>query len=250
MPSDKQRLDQLLIKRGLAVDAAAARALIGAGRVLVGTSTDCKAGTLVAADSEIRLRKSSPYVSRSGEKLAGGLRDFHLDPSGWICADIGCSTGGFTDCLLQQGAARVYSVDVGYGLLAWKLRQDQRVVVLERTNARLLTKAQIPDPLDLVVIDASFISLQLLLPPLLPLFDGPAQIVALVKPQFELPKSKVGAGGIVREQHLHAEVLLEMSRFAGEIGLTCVGSAAADICGAKGNQEFLLHLISCIGQQE
>ncbi len=243
--SNKRRLDLLLIERGLAADIAEARALIGAGQVLVGTRADCKAGTLVALASELRLRKEkSPYVSRSGAKLAGGLRDFSIDPSGWICADIGCSTGGFTDCLLQQGAARVYSVDVGYGLLAWKLRQDPRVVVLERTNARLLSATQIPDPLHLAVIDASFISLQLLLPPLLPLFNGPVRIVALVKPQFELPKEKVGAGGIVREPLLREEALAAISQFAAEIGLACVGRAAADICGSGGNQEFLLHFTS------
>jgi 23S rRNA (cytidine1920-2'-O)/16S rRNA (cytidine1409-2'-O)-methyltransferase len=243
--SSKRRLDLLLTERCLAAHVVEARALIGAGHVLVGTRADCKAGTLVPADSDIQLRKKKfPYVSRSGEKLAGGLRDFGLDPAGWVCADIGCSTGGFTDCLLQRGAARVYSVDVGYGLLAWKLRHDRRVVVLERTNARLLTAVQIPDPLNLAVIDASFISLQLLLPPLLPLFSGAARIVALVKPQFELPKHKVGAGGIVREPHLHEEALAAISRFAREIGLTCIGSAAADVCGAGGNQEFLLHFIS------
>lgn len=243
--SSKQRLDQLLTARGLAENLAEARALIGAGQVLVGTRADCKAGTLVAAESELRLRnEKSPYVSRSGAKLAGGLRDFGIDPTGWICADIGCSTGGFTDCLLQQGAARVYSVDVGYGLLAWKLRQDQRVVVLERTNARLLSPAQIPEPLHLAVIDASFISLQLLLPPLLPLFNKMVQIVALLKPQFELPKEKVGAGGIVREPQLREEALAAISRFAAAIGLACVGSTAADVCGAKGNQEFLLHFTS------
>ncbi|CAK8714767.1 MAG: 23S rRNA (cytidine1920-2'-O)/16S rRNA (cytidine1409-2'-O)-methyltransferase [Candidatus Electronema aureum] len=244
MPA-KKRLDLLLTERGIAADSAKAAALIGAGRVLVGTRSDCKAGSLIAVDSEIKLKKSAAYVSRSGEKLAGGLRDFALNPSGWICADIGCSTGGFTDCLLQHGAARVYSVDVGYGLLAWKLRQNQRVTVLERTNARHLNKEQIPEALDLAVIDASFISLQLLMPPLLPLFgrDG-ARILALVKPQFELPKDKVGTGGIVREQHLHEEVLAGIRQFAASIGFVCVGSVAADICGAGGNQEFLLYFKS------
>lgn len=244
----KKRLDLLLAERGLAADAAEAAALIGAGRVLVGTRSDCKAGTLVAADSELRVKAQPPYVSRSGAKLAGGLRDLGIDPAGWICADIGASTGGFTDCLLQHGAARVYSVDVGYGLLAWKLRQDRRVVVLERTNARHLSKEQIPEPLDLAVLDASFISLQLLLPPLLPLFSGAVQILALVKPQFELPKDKVGAGGIVREPQLHEEALAGIRRFAAELGLACVGGAAASVCGAGGNQEYLLHLRTVLHQ--
>lgn len=244
--SQKKRLDLLLVERCLAANTDKATALIGAGLVLVGTHSDCKAGTLVAVDSDIRVRTQPPYVSRSGSKLAGGLRDLGIDPTGWICADIGCSTGGFTDCLLQHGAALVYSVDVGYGLLAWKLRQDKRVVVMERTNARHLTKTQIPDPLDFAVLDASFISLQLLLPPLLPLFGGPAQILALVKPQFELPKSKVGAGGIVREPQLHEEALTGIRRFAAEIGLACIGSTAASVCGAGGNQEYLLHFATVL----
>ncbi len=244
MPA-KQRLDLLLTERGLAADQAEARALIGAGYVLVNTRSDCKAGSLVAADCEIRLReRKSAYVSRSGEKLAGGLRKLAIDPSGWVCADIGASTGGFTDCLLQHGAAKVYSVDVGYGLLAWKLRQDQRVKVLERTNARFLSQEQIPEPLDLAVIDASFISLQLLLPPLLPLFRSGARILALVKPQFELPKDKVGAGGIVRESGLHHEAMSAVRRAGEALGLTCVRSAAAAVCGTKGNQEFLLYFTS------
>jgi 23S rRNA (cytidine1920-2'-O)/16S rRNA (cytidine1409-2'-O)-methyltransferase len=243
MPA-RQRLDLLLTERGLAADQAEAQALIGAGQVLVNTRSDCKAGSLVAENCEIRLRKKAAYVSRSGEKLAGGLRELALDPSGWVCADIGASTGGFTDCLLQHGAAKVYSVDVGYGLLAWKLRQDRRVTVLERTNARFLSQEQIPEPLDLAVIDASFISLQLLLPPLLPLFNGGARILALVKPQFELPKDKVGAGGIVRESSLHQEAMSAIKQAGRELGLTWVSSAAAAVCGARGNQEFLLYFTS------
>ncbi|WP_417912686.1 TlyA family RNA methyltransferase [Candidatus Electronema sp. TJ] len=241
---EKKRLDLLLTKRGLAADLREAQALIGAGCVLVNTRADCKAGTPVAEDSDIQLRKKSAYVSRSGEKLAGGLRDMGIDPSGWICADIGCSTGGFTDCLLQHGAARVYSVDVGYGLLAWKLRQDRRVTVLERTNARYLSKEQIPESLNFAVLDASFISLQLLLPPLLPLFSNIVKILALVKPQFELPKDKVGAGGIVREPQLRKEAVAGIQQFAEAAGLVCAGIAAASVCGAGGNQEFLLYLKS------
>jgi len=241
---EKKRLDLLLTERGLAADLREAQALIGAGQVLVNTRADCKAGTPVAADSEIHVKTPPRYVSRSGWKLAGGLRDLGIDPAGWTCADIGCSTGGFTDCLLQRGAARVYSVDVGYGLLAWKLRQDRRVIVLERTNARHLSKEQIPEPLDFAVLDASFISLQLLLPPLLPLFGGTVQILALVKPQFELPKDKVGAGGVVREPQLREEAVAGIRQFAEAAGLLCAGTAAAAVCGARGNQEFLLHLKS------
>lgn len=197
----KKRLDQLLIERGLAVDLKKAQALIGAGQVIVNTRTDYKAGSLVPKDSEVRVRKSSPFVSRGGEKLAGGLKQLGIVPAGWVCADIGCSTGGFTDCLLWNGAARVYAVDVGYGLLAWKLRQDERVILHERTNARYLTRQHIPEPLDLVVLDASFISLRSLLPPLLPLFGGLVRILALVKPQFELARDKVGTGGLCGNVH-------------------------------------------------
>jgi 23S rRNA (cytidine1920-2'-O)/16S rRNA (cytidine1409-2'-O)-methyltransferase len=240
----KKRLDSLLVEQQLAPDLVHARALIGAGQVLVNTKADCTAGTLVPEFSDLRLRKQARFVSRSGEKLAGGLEDFAIDPRGWCCADIGASTGGFTDCLLQAGAARVYSVDVGYGLLAWKLRKDQRVAVLERTNARYLNREQIPEPLDFAVVDASFISLQWLLPPLPPLFGGAVRIVALVKPQFELPQDKIGPGGIVREQELHQEAIHKVQALAAPLGLVCAGQAVARICGAKGNQEFLLYFKS------
>jgi 23S rRNA (cytidine1920-2'-O)/16S rRNA (cytidine1409-2'-O)-methyltransferase len=243
----KKRLDLLLLEQQLAPDLTRARALIGAGQVLVNTRADCTAGTLIAEHSEIRLRKQARFVSRSGEKLAGGLHDLGIDPRGWLCADIGASTGGFTDCLLQTGAARVYSVDVGYGLLAWKLRQDQRVVLLERTNARSLSKEQIPEPLDFAVIDASFISLHWLVPPLLPLFGGAVRILALVKPQFELPQDKVGPGGVVREEALHQEAIYKVRALAETLGLVCAGQTAARLCGRKGNQEFLLYFQSRTG---
>ncbi len=240
----KKRLDGLLVERGIAVDITEARALIGAGKVLVNTRSDYKAGSLVSADSEIAARQRSPYVSRGGEKLKGGLQGLDVDPTGWICADIGCSTGGFTDCLLQRGASRVYCVDVGYGLLDWKLRSDDRVVVLERTNARYLTAQQIPEALDFAVIDASFISLQQLLAPLVPLFADRVRIMALVKPQFELPRDKVGPGGIVRESGLHEEAMAMVRQFGREAGLSFRGGVASPICGARGNQEFLLYFTS------
>lgn len=239
----KKRLDQLLIEQGLAVDLKKAQALIGAGQVLVNTRNDCKAGSLVPVDSEIRLRpKKTSFVSRGGEKLAGALRQLGINPVNWVCADIGCSTGGFTDCLLRNGAAQVYAVDVGYGLLDWKLRQDERVILHERTNARYLNREHIPVPLDLAVMDASFISLRPLLPPLLPLFGPVIRILALVKPQFELAQEQIGAGGIVREVQLHREAVDSVKRFAGELGLRCRGEVASTICGAKGNQEFLLYV--------
>ena len=240
----KKRLDALLVDRGLAGDIRQSRALIGAGQVLVNTRTDYKAGSLLSVDSEIIVKQKPRFVSRAGEKLEGGLKGLAIDPSGWICADIGCSTGGFTDCLLQWGAGRVYSVDVGYGLLDWKLRQDERVIVLERTNARYLSREQIPEPLDLAVIDASFISLQQLLSPLLPLFGTQVRIMVLVKPQFELPREKVGQGGIVRDDVLHKEAVTMVKGFGKEAGLVCRGEIASPVRGTKGNQEFVLYFTS------
>ncbi len=240
----KKRLDLLLTELDLARDIVEARALIGAGQVLVNTRSDYKAGSPVAVDSEIRVKRKSRFVSRGGEKLAGGLDDLAIDPTGWICADIGASTGGFTDCLLQSGASRVYSVDVGYGLLDWKLRQDRRVIVLERTNARYISRDHIPEAIDFAVIDASFISLQQLLLPLLPLFGDRVQILALVKPQFELPREKVAKGGVVKNNRLHEEAMSMVKQFAGQAGLTCRGMTPSSICGTKGNQEFLLHFTS------
>jgi 23S rRNA (cytidine1920-2'-O)/16S rRNA (cytidine1409-2'-O)-methyltransferase len=240
----KKRLDVLLVERGLAADITQSRALIGAGKVLVNTRADYKAGSLLPVDSEIIVKQKPRFVSRGGEKLEGGLKGLAIEPRGWICADIGCSTGGFTDCLLQRGACRVYSVDVGYGLLDWKLRQDERVIVLERTNARYLNREQIPETLDFAVIDASFISLQQLLSPLLPLFGAQVRIMVLVKPQFELPREKVGQGGIVRENVLHEEAVTMVNQFGKEVGLVCRGVVASPVRGARGNQEFLLYFTS------
>jgi 23S rRNA (cytidine1920-2'-O)/16S rRNA (cytidine1409-2'-O)-methyltransferase len=240
----KKRLDALLVERALAADDTEARALIGAGLVLVNTGNHYKAGSLVPADAEVTVKKRRRFVSRGGEKLEGGLRELNVDPGGWICADIGCSTGGFTDCLLQHGAARVYAVDVGYGLLDWKLRQDKRVVVLERTNARYLTEKELPEPLDFAVMDASFISLGRLLEPLLPFFGRKIRIMALVKPQFELPRKKVGPGGIVRQAELHEEAVDRVSEFGKRAGLQVKGAVASPVCGARGNREFLLYFTS------
>ena len=240
----KNRLDSTLVERGLVTDLTMARALIGAGQVLVNTRTDFKAGSFVPIDSEILVKQQPRFVSRGGEKLEGGLAGLGLVPKGWICADIGCSTGGFTDCLLQHGAARVFCVDVGYGVLDWKLRQDKRVVVLERTNARYLTGEQVNVPLDFAVIDASFISLQQLFMPLVPLFGGIIRIMALVKPQFELPRENIGLGGIVRDKVLHEKAMSMVKEFGTEAGLAFRGGIASPICGARGNQEFLLYFTS------
>jgi 23S rRNA (cytidine1920-2'-O)/16S rRNA (cytidine1409-2'-O)-methyltransferase len=240
----KIRLDRLLVDRELAADIRESCALIGAGQVLVNTRSDYKAGSYVREDSDIKVKQRPRFVSRGGEKLEGGLLGLLIDPQGWICADIGCSTGGFTDCLLQRGAARVYCVDVGYGLLDWKLRNDDRVAVLERTNARYINEEHIPESLDFAVIDASFISLQQLIMPLVPLFGDKVRIMALVKPQFELPREKVGQGGIVRESSLHEEAMSMVRQFGQEAGLSFRGGVASPICGAGGNQEFLLYFTS------
>jgi 23S rRNA (cytidine1920-2'-O)/16S rRNA (cytidine1409-2'-O)-methyltransferase len=241
--SIKQRLDKLMVEKGLAPSREKAQALIMAGQVVVGDHAAQKAGQQVTPEAEIRIKgEVMPYVSRGGLKLAQGLDTFVVDPAGRIAIDVGASTGGFTDCLLQRGAARVYAVDVGYGQLAWKLREDPRVVVMEKTNIRHLQPEQL-DPLpDLAVIDASFISLNLVLPPTLALLKRPAEVVALVKPQFEVGKGAVGKGGIVRDPKLHEEVLASMERLAAELGAELLGICDSPITGADGNREFLMGL--------
>jgi len=238
----KIRLDELLVRRGLASDRRQAGAFIGAGKVLVNDFPADKPGTAYDEQCLIRLKTVKKYVGRGGEKLAAALDGFRLDPTGMICADIGCSTGGLTECLLQNGARLVYSVDVGYGVLDWKLRQDKRVVVLERTNARYLSREHIPLPLDLAVLDASFISLAKLLRPLLLLFGETIRILALVKPQFELPRHKVEQGGVVRDSSLHEEAVAKVLAHGAEIGLRSMGVVPSPITGAKGNREFLVLL--------
>lgn len=239
----KQRLDTLLVGRGLAVDLDQAQRLIGAGAVLVNEMRCDKAGSLVGEAARISVKSSRKYVSRGGEKLESALQGLALDLTGWICADIGSSTGGFTDCLLQHGAGQVYCVDVGYGLLDWKLRQDQRVVVLERTNARYLSRELIPPALDLAVIDASFISLEPLLPPLLPFFAGKSvRILALVKPQFQLPRELVAKGGVINDAALHQQALAMVQQFGENLGLVCERVVPSGVRGAKGNQEFFMLL--------
>ncbi|PIE55701.1 MAG: TlyA family rRNA (cytidine-2'-O)-methyltransferase [Desulfobulbus propionicus] len=238
----KLRLDELLVQRRLAADLKVARALALAGRVMVNEQRCDKPGFSVSPEVEVRVRATRRYVSRSGDKLDGALERFRVNPSGRICVDVGAATGGFTDCLLQRGAKKVYAVDVGYGILAWKLRSDSRVIVLERTNARYLDRKAVPDPVDLAVIDASFISLELLLPPLVPLFKGPPCIVALVKPQFELARDKVAAGGVVTGDALHREAIAKVCACAQRLALPCQGVVPAEVTGVKGNQEYLLLL--------
>ncbi len=240
----RKRLDALLVERGLAKDREEARLLIAGQRVLVNGTYAGKGATRVLADCRLELEQRKTYVSRGGDKLAAGLAHFAVDPAGWICADVGCSTGGFTDCLLQHGAARVYSVDVGYGVLDWTLRSDERVVVRERTNARYLTEQEIPEPLDLGVIDASFISLHLLLEPLAALFGQEVRIISLVKPQFELPREQVARGGVVRRRELHARAVAMVEEYVRGAGLRCRGVVESPVRGAKGNLEFLMYITS------
>ncbi len=236
----KLRLDVLLLQRGLVDSREQGRRLIEAGQVLVGDQLIDKPGTQVPADAEVRLKASLPYVSRGGLKLAAALESFAIDPAGKVCVDVGASTGGFTDCLLQHGASRVYAVDVGYGQLAWSLRQDSRVVVLERTNIRYLES--LPEPCDLATIDVSFISLELVLPVVLRLLKPGADIVALVKPQFEAGKDQVGKGGVIRDPAVHRAVLEKICRWAEANGLSVMGLVRSPLLGPAGNIEFLAHL--------
>lgn len=240
----KVRLDKLLLEKNLAPTRQKAQALIAAGQVLVNEKLADKAGTMVDDSVNVTVKEICPYVSRGGYKLEAGLSGFNIDPTGCICLDIGASTGGFTDCLLQNGAAKVYAVDVGYGQLAWKLRQDNRVVIMERTNARNLTVADFDDLIDLAVMDASFISLKILIPPLLPLFRGKKSILALIKPQFEVGRGKVGKGGVVRDPALHEDVITGIIDFCKTLKLQSCGVIPSPILGPKGNKEFLIHLIS------
>lgn len=243
MNSTKHRLDKLMVERGLAPSREKAQALIMAGQVVVGDHAAEKAGQQVTAEVEIRIKGDLlPFVSRGGLKLEKGLVTFGIDPDGRIAIDVGASTGGFTDCLLQRGAAKVYAVDVGYGQLAWKLREDPRVVVMEKTNIRNLQPEQLEPLPDLAVIDASFISLNLVLPPTLFLLKKPAEVIALIKPQFEVGKGAVGKGGIVRDPRLHDEVLANMEHLAAGLGAELLGICDSPITGADGNREFLMGL--------
>ena len=238
----RQRADQLLVERGLAPSRAQAQALILAGRLFAGGARVDKVGSLLAPDAALELRGAPhPFVSRGGVKLAHALAHFAIDPAGALALDVGASTGGFTDVLLQGGARRVYAVDVGRGQLDWTLRNDPRVVVLERTNARRLTAAAIPEPVDLVVCDASFIGLETVLPAALALAKPGARLIALIKPQFEVGKGRVGKGGIVRDPALHQEVCDRITRWlADTMGWRVLGLTDSPLAGADGNREFLI----------
>jgi 23S rRNA (cytidine1920-2'-O)/16S rRNA (cytidine1409-2'-O)-methyltransferase len=237
-----QRLDERLVLDGLAPTRSRAEALIRAGRVLVDDTPIEKPGTRVRVEAQVRLRGETPrFVSRGGDKLAGALADLAVDVSGKRCLDIGASTGGFSDCLLAAGAIRVVAVDVGYGQLAPRLREDPRVVVLERQNARELEPGDVPAPIELVTLDVSFISVRLLLPVLDRLAPA-ADWLVLVKPQFEVGKGRVGKGGVVRDEALRAQAVRDVREAAEALGLTVLGEAESRLAGPKGNREVFLHL--------
>ncbi len=245
MASKKQRLDQLVFERGLAQSRTRAQALILAGRVVVGDHRVDKPGTRVPKDAEIRVKgPDHPYVSRGGVKLEGALDEFDLDVTGLTALDLGASTGGFCDCLLQRGARRVYALDVGRGQLHDRLRRDRRVVSMEGVNIRNLEKDALPEKADLAVFDLAFISLRLVLPPVLPHLKQGARIIALVKPQFEVGKGQVGKGGIVREEKLREQAVDRIAGFAESLGLQVQGRCQSCIQGADGNIEYFLLLVT------
>lgn len=238
----KERIDKLLFERGLADSRSKAQALVMAGVVLVDEKRVEKPSESFTPESAIRIKGDSPearYVGRGGLKLEAALREFGVDPDGYVCLDIGASTGGFTDCLLQHGASRVVAVDAGTNQLAWKLRDDPRVEVHEQTNARMLRPDDPPSPFDLIVIDVSFISVTKIIPVLLPLLTVDGLVIILIKPQFEVGKGEVGKGGIVREPEKHQRVVEEVHRSAAEHGLVVKGLIDSPITGAEGNKEFL-----------
>lgn len=237
---NKKRLDVLLVELGLEETRQRAQAVIMSGEVFVDGRRADKPGMSVAPDAKVEIQGGKlPYVSRGGLKLEKAMRSFPIMLEGAICGDIGASTGGFTDCMLQNGASKVYAVDVGYGQLAWKLRSDPRVVCLERTNARYLTREQVPDTLDFASVDVSFISLKLILPPLAALLREGGRIVSLVKPQFEAGREKVGKKGVVRDPAVHLEVLEHYLDHAREASLTVRGLTWSPIRGPEGNIEYL-----------
>jgi 23S rRNA (cytidine1920-2'-O)/16S rRNA (cytidine1409-2'-O)-methyltransferase len=245
---ERERLDVLLHRTGLAESREQARRLIMAGQVSVNGETADKPGTRVPLTAKIHIEARPTYVSRGGLKLEAALTAFAVDVRGLVAADIGASTGGFTDCLLQHGAARVYAVDVGYGQLAWGLRQDPRVVVMERVNARYLHT--LPEPIDLITIDVSFISLKLVLPAVIPLLKPAGQIIALAKPQFEAGRKQVGKGGVVRDSAVHHAVLHGLLTWASANGLQTQGVLTSPLRGPAGNIEFLVHWVLVYGVLE
>ena len=239
----KKRLDVLLVEQGYADSRTKAQAVIMSGLVYVDGQKADKPGISYEETVQIEVRSGGcPYVSRGGLKLEKALRDFGVDPTGYVCSDSGASTGGFTDCLLQQGASKVFAIDVGYGQLDWKIRSDSRVVVMERTNVRYVTPEQLGEPLDLSVVDVSFISLKIVLPVIKTFLKPTGQVLCLIKPQFEAGKEKVGKKGVVREPETHREVLDHFVALANELHFNILGLTFSPVKGPEGNIEFLGHL--------
>ncbi len=239
----KERLDRLLVGKDVAPTGEKARALIMAGKVAVEGKVIDKPGTKIDSDAPIQVRgEASPYVSRGGEKLEGALKTFGIDPKGLVVMDVGASTGGFTDCILQKGARKVYAVDVGYGQLAWKLQRDSRVINLERRNVRYLKREDVGEEIDLILIDTSFISIEKFLVHLLGFLKKGGTILSLIKPQFEVGKGEVGKGGVVRDPDLHQKVIDRISNFCRGLGLEALGVTESPLFGPKGNKEFFIYL--------
>ena len=245
----KKRLDVLLTEKGFCDSRSKAQAIIMAGHVYVGGQKADKPGISYEETVDIEVRgESCPYVSRGGLKLEKALRDFGVDPTGFVCSDSGASTGGFTDCLLQQGASKVFAIDVGYGQLDWKIRSDPRVVVMERTNIRYVTPDDLGEALDLSVIDVSFISLKIVLPAIKALLKPTGQVLCLIKPQFEAGREKVGKKGVVRDPETHKQVLDDFVALADSLQFTILGLTFSPVKGPEGNIEFLGHLTLADGE--
>ncbi len=243
MAKVKRRLDLILVERKLAQSRERAKAMIMAGKVLVDDIPVDKPGVLIGDDARIQLKGGDiAFVSRGGVKLEGALTNFNIDVDGMVCLDVGASTGGFTDCLLAHGAKKVFAVDVGYGQLAWKLRQDSRVAVIERTNIRNMKQDILPCPVDLVTIDVSFISLRIVVPSVAKFLIKNAYILALIKPQFEVGREKVGKGGVVKDPGLHQQVITDLADFFEKNGFISCGIFPSSILGPKGNKEFFILL--------
>ncbi len=238
----KERLDVLLVKRGLAPSREKAKALIMAGEVYVNGQKEDKAGASFADDVPLEVRGGLKYVSRGGLKLEKAFKCFPIDISGKVCMDIGASTGGFTDCMLQNGAAKVYAIDVGYGQFAWKLRQDERVVCMEKTNIRYVTPEDIGEEIDFAAADVSFISLKKILPPVKELLKADAEMICLIKPQFEAGREKVGKKGVVRDRKVHLEVAEDIISSVRELGFSVIGLDFSPVKGPEGNIEYLLYM--------
>lgn len=246
---NKKRLDVLLTEQGLADTRSKAQAIIMSGEVYVDGQKADKPGVSYEETVSIEVRGATcPYVSRGGLKLEKALRDFGVDPTGYVCSDSGASTGGFTDCLLQKGAKKVFAIDVGYGQLAWKIRNDPRVVCMERTNIRYVTPEDIQEPLDLSVVDVSFISLKIVLPAIRELLKPTGQALCLIKPQFEAGREAVGKKGVVRDPAVHRQVLEDFLKLAAELEFTVLGLTFSPVKGPEGNIEFLAHLSRVPGE--